>query len=79
MERHLNQADTAVACGARVTSSCRKYRTGPVAATHLVAAVREVKRYRSPKDVARRFAQTPHEHSSGRKEKSPGIGKFIRR
>ena len=48
---------------------------GPVTATALIAAVGDAKRYRSARRMAASFGLTPHEHSSGGKQKLLGISK----
>ncbi|MDR5763083.1 IS110 family transposase [Caballeronia sp. LZ035] len=48
---------------------------GPVIATALVAAVDNARRFRNSRCMAASFGLTPHEHSSGGKQKLLGISK----
>ncbi len=48
---------------------------GPVTATALIATVGDARRYRSARHMAASFGLTPHEHSSGGKQRLLGISK----
>lgn len=48
---------------------------GPVIATALIATVGDARRYRSARHMAASFGLTPHEHSSGGKQRLLGISK----
>lgn len=48
---------------------------GPVTATALIATVGDARRYRSARHMAASFGLTPHEHSSGAKQRLLGISK----
>ena len=48
---------------------------GPVTATALIATVGDARRYRSARHMAAGFVLTPHEHSSGGKQRLLGISK----
>lgn len=48
---------------------------GPITATALIATVGDARRYRSARHMAASFGLTPHEHSSGGKQRLLGISK----
>jgi transposase len=79
LEERIDAADARVKKLAREDERCVRLQgipgIGPVTATALVAAVGDAKRYGSARRMAASFGLTPHEHSSGGKQRLLGISK----
>jgi transposase len=79
LDERLEQLDTRVKRLAREDERCVRLLEipgiGPVTATALIAAVGNGKHYGSARRMASSFGLTPHEHSSGGKQKLLGISK----
>ncbi|WP_144022243.1 IS110 family transposase, partial [Caballeronia sordidicola] len=79
LEERIDAVDGRVRRLAKEDERCARLQEipgiGPVTATALIAAVGDAKRYRSARHMAASFGLTPHEHSSGGKQKLLGISK----
>ncbi|MBU9173035.1 IS110 family transposase [Burkholderia gladioli] len=79
LEERIDTVDRRVRRLAKEDERCARLQEipgiGPVTATALIAAVGDARRYRSARHMAASFGLTPHEHSSGGKQKLLGISK----
>lgn len=79
MDARLQEVDARIKRAAKEDERCVRLLEvpgiGPVIATALIAAVGDARRYGSARHMAASFGLTPHEHSSGGKQRLLGISK----